>query len=84
MQEFCNMWKVMSILQHNHKKTGKLTEKTWGRGWVVFSKEYKIVEHNFNSFCVEEMGELLAKNIGRTTRIQLDGQHPLFGEHLQN
>ena len=30
------------------------------------------------------MGELLAKNIGRTTRIQLDGQHPLFGEHLQN
>ena len=30
------------------------------------------------------MGELMAKNKGRTTRIQLDGQHPLFGEHLQN
>ena len=30
---------------------------------------------------MEEIGELLAKNIGRTTRIQLDGQHPLFGEH---
>ena len=44
-EEFCNMWKVMSILQHNHKKTGKLTKKTWGRGWVVFGKEYKIEEH---------------------------------------
>ena len=56
----------MSILQHNHKKTGKLTKKTWDE-----------VE-------LKKMGELLAKNIGRTTRIQLDGQHPLFGEHLQN
>jgi len=38
----------------------------------------------FNSFCMNGMGELLAKNLGRTTRIQFDGQHPLFGEHLQN
>ena len=30
------------------------------------------------------LGELLAKNIARTARIQLDGRHLLFGEYLQN
>ena len=25
----------MSILQHNWQKTGQLTKKSWGRGWVV-------------------------------------------------
>ena len=37
------MWKITSILQHNRKKTGKLTKVK--RGWVVFGKEYKMAEH---------------------------------------
>ena len=31
-----------------------------------------------------ETGELLAKNIAKTSRRQLDGRHLLFGEYLQN
>ena len=42
-----------------------------------FGGEYKI-----SSFREEEIGELLAKNIERTARRQLDGRHLLFGEYL--
>ena len=42
-----------------------------------------MAEH-FTSFREEEIGELLAKKIARTARIQLDGRHVLFGEYLQN
>ena len=32
--EVCDMWKISSILQRNCQKTGQLTEKTWGWGWI--------------------------------------------------
>ena len=38
----------------------------------------------FHSFYEEEIGKLLAKNIARTAKIQLDGRHMLFGDYLQN
>ena len=41
-----------------------------------------VVSTKFPSFREEEIGELLAKNIERTARRQLDGRHLLFGEYL--
>ena len=38
----------------------------------------------FHSFRQEEKGELLAKNIARTARRQLDGWHLLTGKYLQD
>ena len=35
------------------------------------------------AFDEEEIGELLAKNVERTARRQLDGWHLLFGQYLQ-
>ena len=32
----------------------------------------------------QEIGELLPKNTARTAKIQLEGQHQIFGEYLQN
>ena len=63
---------MTSILQHNCQNTGQLTEKTWGRGWVVFGSEYKMAEH-FTRFA-----------IATTLIIQLGGRHLLLGEYLQN
>ena len=45
----------------------QITEKTWGRGWVVLVVSTKW--RNISLF----FGELLAKNIARTPRRQLDG-----------
>ena len=39
---------------------------------------------NVSLLSQEEVGKLLAKNIERTARRQLDGGHLLFGEYLQN
>ena len=34
--DYCDyLWKMTSILQHNCQKTGQLSKKTWGWGWVV-------------------------------------------------
>ena len=59
-----------------------LTEKTWGRGRVVLVVRTKWPNYRgtFYSF----HGEILSKNITRTARRQLDGQHLLFGVYLQN
>ena len=46
--------------------------------WHIMWVENGITFHSFRD---EEIGELLAKNIARTTRIQLDGRHQLY---LQN
>ena len=62
-------------MQDNRQKTEQLTEKTWGRGWVA-------VVSTFHSFQEEEIGELLAKNMARTARRQLNGLILLFGEKL--
>ena len=64
-------------MQQNCQKTKQLTENTWGRGWVA-------VVSTLHSFQEEEIGELLAKNIARTERRQLDGRHLLFEEYLQS
>ena len=37
----------------------------------------------FHSFHEEEIYKVLVKNIARTMRRQLDGQHLLFGEYVQ-
>ena len=50
-----------------------LTEKTWGR-----DSDYKMTEQSLVSRGSEEVGELLATNIARTARRQLDGRHLLL------
>ena len=42
LEEFCDMWKMMSIVQHNCQKTEQLTEKTWEWGWVVLVVSTKL------------------------------------------
>ena len=37
----------------------------------------------FPSFDQHEIGKLLAKNIARTARTRLEGQHLIFEEYLQ-
>ena len=46
-----------------------------------FRGEYKN-SGTFHSFHEQEIGELLAKNMARTERRQLDVRHVLFGEYL--
>ena len=48
-----------------------------------FGSEYKTADH-FTRFTKNKLGELLAKNIARTARRQLERRHLLFGEYLQN
>ena len=68
--------------------TESLTEKTWRRGWVVIVAMVASENKNGGTFHSyhqqQEIGELLAKNIARTTRRQLEGRHLLFGEYLRN
>ena len=47
-----------------------------------FGRAVQFNDRTFHAFCEEEIGELpvMPKNIARTARIQLDGQHLLFGE----
>ena len=60
-----------------------VTEKPWERGSVVLVEHYK-TKGTFYMFCEEEIAILLPRNIGRAPRIQLNRQHLLFGEYLQN
>ena len=83
LEEFCNMWKMTSIVQQNCQIIEHLTEKTWGRGWVVWIVRTKWQNISL-TFHEEEKGELLAKNIERTARRQLSGRNPLFGEYFQH
>ena len=45
-----------------------------------FGRAVQFNDRTFYGFCEEDIGELMPKNIARTARIQLDGQHLLFGE----
>ena len=54
-----------------------LTEKTWGRGWVALLVRTKW--RNCLGIFYSFHGEILSKNMARTARRQLDGQHLLFG-----
>ena len=65
---------MTSIVQQNCLGIERLTEKTWGRGWVVLVVNKKI-GWKFHSF-----QELLAKNIARTAIRRLDERHLLLGE----
>ena len=56
-----------------------LTEKTWGRGWVVLVVNLKNGGH-FTRFKSKKLGEKITKNMARTARRQLEGRHLLFGE----
>ena len=58
-----------------------LTEKTWGRGSGVLVVETKW--RNCRGIFYSFHGEILSKNIARTTRRQLDGRDLLFGVYLQ-
>ena len=57
-----------SLLQVN----APLTEKTWGRGWVVFLVKTKTGGH-FTRFKSKNYAEIIAKNMARTARTQLKG-----------
>ena len=54
----------------------------WNLRWdfIFFGRAVQFNDRTFHAFCEEEIGELMPKNIARTARIQLDGQHLLFGE----
>ena len=54
-----------------------LPKKTWGWGWVVLvvTIKWQNCHGTFYSF----HGEIMSKNITRTARRQLDGQHLLLG-----
>ena len=71
---------MTSIVQHNCQIIEQLTEKTW----VEVELFWQWVQNGgtFYSFHEEEIGELLAKNIAKTERRQLDGRHLLFVEYL--
>ena len=59
-----------------------LSEKTWGRAKSCFGCENK-QWRTFHSFQEKELGEIIAKNIARTARTQLEGRHLLFGENFR-
>ena len=58
-----------------------LTEKNWGQGEVVLlvRTKWRNCLGTFHPF----HGKILSKNIARTARKQLDGQHLLFGVYLK-
>ena len=59
-----------------------LTEKSWGRGSVVLVVKKKW--RTFHWFQESELGEIIAKNMARTAKKQLEGRHLLFGEYLRS
>ena len=58
-----------------------VTEKSWGRGWVVLvgRTKWQNCRGTFYSFKCD----IFSKNMAITARRQLDGQHLLFGVYLQ-
>ena len=76
MEEVCDPWIITSILQHDCQKIGLKAEMRLH----FFGRAVQFNDRTFHAFCEEEIGELMPKNIARTARIQLDGQHLLFGE----
>ena len=64
-----------------------LTEKTWGRRWAVFVVKAKMADTSLVSrvrTTAGTIGEIMAKNIAKTARIQLGGRHLLFEEYLRS
>ena len=64
-----------------------LTEKTWGRRWAVFVVKAKMADTSLVlrvRTTAGTKGEIMAKNIAKTARIQLGGRHLLFEEYLRS
>ena len=74
--------KKCSLLQVN----AQLTEKTWGRDWVVFVVKTKMADTTAGrtTELQLELGKIMAKNIAKTARWQLGGRHLLFRECLRS
>ena len=81
--------KTTRIIHHNQLLNchiEPLTEETCGRGWVVLVV-WKLFEQNGGAVgrtLYSFHSEILSKNIARTARSQLNGQHLLFGVYLQS
>ena len=68
LEDGCDMRKMTSIAENNRQKIGRQPGiKSWGRVCVVL-----------HTLRVEEIAELLLKEITRKARIKLDGWHLLF------
>ena len=76
------MRKMMSIVQQNCQIIEPLTDKSWWPVWNVLVGVKNRVTLILYSFHNEEKGDELFKKIATTVRIQLAGQHLLFGEYL--
>ena len=81
-----NLEKILSYWTDDFKMMSKVQPccrllSTWGRGWVVLVVRTKW--RNCRGIFCSFHGEILSKNIGRTARRQLAGQHLLFGVYLQ-
>ena len=61
------------------------TEKSWGWGWVdsvVLAELEKIIGRKFQTFCQEEIANVLPKNIAMTEIKTQWMTHLLFEEYL--
>ena len=72
--KFGRIWRYVkndvNCAEQNCQITEQLTEKTWGRSWVVLWVSTKY--GTFHSFHQKEIGELLAKIIARTAKRKLN------------
>ena len=80
-KKFCHFEPMTSKVQPKLQTIEPLTEKTWGRGWVVLIERTKWL--TFGETPCSFHGEILSKIIPRTARRQLDGRHLLFRVYLQ-
>ena len=73
---------MTSILQHNCQNTGQVTEKTRGRGWVVFVSEYNMAEHSLVSRGRNKrtINKKHSKNVNNTTRGATSAIGRIFAE----
>ena len=83
MEEFCDFELMTSIMQQNCQIIDIKTVHQEPEDEVELFEWYKMVEL-FYSIHKEEIGKCLAKNTKYKTRRQLDRQHLLFAEYLQN
>ena len=64
----------MSIVDYNAKKTERFNQEDQGTRLSCFNSEYKMADSQGRN------RQLLAKNIARVARRQLNGRHLLFGD----
>ena len=64
----------MSIVDYNAKKTERFNQEDQGARLSCFNSEHKMADSQGRN------RQLLAKNIARVARRQLNGRHLLFGD----